>query len=133
MRASDDAPLGSEDGTVTLAWPAPALMTRVELQQSDRADFADFSIRYLGRDAGSVITGLPEGAHYFRLRALNELGEGSAWSEPLQVNVQFMDRGHLFGLLSLGGAVVLLTIGAIVTGFLRHRDDLLANAPGGAE
>ncbi len=132
MRAPDNAPLASEDGTVTLAWPALAITTRVELQQAASPEFADAFTRFQGRDEGSVVTGLPEGTHYFRIRTLDTAGEGSAWSEPLVVEVGFMDRGRLFGLLGLGAVVVLLTIGAIVAGFLRHRDDLRGEAGGAA-
>lgn len=132
MRAPEGTAVTTEDGTVTLAWGELALMTRVELQQSDSADFAEKTIRFIGRDTGSVITGLPEGTHYFRLRALNNLGEGSAWSDPLEVQVTFMDRGKLFSLLGLGGVVVLLTVGAIVSGFLKHRDELRGDAGGEA-
>ena len=130
MRTSDGAPIASEDGTVTLEWPELALTSRIDLQQGATPDFSDAFTRFQGRDEGSVVTGLREGTHYFRVRTLDTAGEASAWSEPLVVEVRFMDRGRLFSLLGLGCVVVVLTIGGIVTGFLRHREDLAGNAGG---
>ncbi len=119
MRPAADAPLASSDGTVTLAWDELPPSHTVELQQSDSADFSRAQTRYAGADAGSVLTGLPEGVHHFRVRAVGPAGTTGPWSEALAVDVTFMARGKLFLLLGLGGVVVLMTIGAILFGITR--------------
>jgi hypothetical protein len=104
----------SDNGTVTLAWEKPADVS-VELQQSGDATFGDPVTRYQGDDPASVITGLAEGTHFFRLR---ETG-GDGWSPPLQVEVEFFPRARLFVLLGAGAVVVVSTVAAIVIGHLR--------------
>lgn len=111
--------LDSNDGAVTLQWPAPD--GTIELQQASEPAFQHPLSRYTGSDPGSVITGLPEGQHYFRLRQVNTPAPSGPWSAPLEVRVEFMDRGHLILLLSLGAIVVLLTVGTIITGHYRTR------------
>ena len=132
MRSPDNTALMSEDGTVTLAWSPPTLTARIELQQAATPAFDDAFTRFQGRDDGSVVTGLREGRHYFRIRTLDTAGEASPWSTPLAVEVKFMERGRLFLLLGLGSLVVVLTIGAIIAGFIHHRDDLTGQVGGGA-
>lgn len=111
--------MASSDGTITLTWPEPAPAHRVELEQAPTVSFVAPFVRYRGRDTGSVLTGLAEGSHYFRLRLVDAAGEAGAWSEPIAAEVVFMDRGHLFWLLSLGGIVATMTMGAIVIGHFR--------------
>jgi len=107
----------SEDGSVTLSW-SKADEVIVELQQAVGAKFENPMTRYSGNDAGSVLTGLSEGEHYFRI---GEKGTGE-WSEPLEVTVEFVSRRTLFWLLGAGSIVVLATIGAIVVGHFWRED-----------
>ena len=103
----------SKDGTVVLEWSADG--NEVELQQAAGPEFKDAVTRYKGGDSASALTGLAEGVHWFRIR-----GAGNTpWSKPLQVEVDFVPNRTLLIYLSLGGLVVLLTVGAIVGGFLR--------------
>jgi hypothetical protein len=111
----------SNDGTVTLAWRPPDQGVTVDLQQSRTPSFTAPITRYTGSDPGSVLTGLSEGDHFFRLRLHPASGPPGPWSEPLTVRVSFMDRGRLTLLLTLGGTVVALTVGAILTGHFRTR------------
>ncbi len=106
----------SDNGAVTLGWEK-AEAVEVELQQADTADFARALTCYTGPDAGSVVTGLPEGSHYFRLR---ETGTAE-WSPPLEVTVAFFPRPRLFVLLGLGGIVVAATIGTVIAGHFTTR------------
>ncbi|MEM0968321.1 MAG: hypothetical protein AAGJ31_03135 [Verrucomicrobiota bacterium] len=101
----------SDNGTITLRWESDSEL-EVILQQSSLQSFEEASVRYEGTDGASVLTGLAEGSHYFRL------GTGSGeWSPPLEVRIEFFPRGQLTLLLSLGGVVVLATVGAIVGGY----------------
>lgn len=100
----------SDNGTIKLAWTKGGAVS-VELQQAAEPEFTTPTTRYRGQDAGSVLTGLPEGTHWFRLRA-----EGSeVWSEPLEVKVAFVSRRTLFLLLGIGLVVVVATVVTIIS------------------
>ena len=92
-----------------------------QLEQSSTANFAEIDSRYSGPDTASVLSGLREGDYYFRVRATSPAGEPGPWSDTLSLSVQFMDRNTLFALLGTGFVVASLTMGAIVTGFLRTK------------
>lgn len=119
MRPEGDESLSTSDGTVTLSWESKADSAVVQLQQGDSPEFLDSEMRYEGADPGSVLTGLPEGTHFFRIRLVDQAGEAGPWSPALGATVQFMDRGQLFWLLGLGGVVVVMTAGAIIAGVTR--------------
>ncbi len=106
----------SENGTVTLKWSdfEGEVFT---LQQSDSEAFEKPVIRYSGKDASSVISGLAEGTHFFRV---GQNGKGN-WSAPLEVTVKFFPRDKLVLLLVLGAVVVLCTMGAIVGGWIKTK------------
>lgn len=99
----------SANGAVTLAWDNAGRPVKVE--QSASSDFSKTVTIYQGTDRGSVVSGLREGTYFFRIR--EESGE---WSPPLSVQVEFVSRRTMFTLLSLGGIVVVATIGAIFAG-----------------
>ena len=110
----------SEDGTVTLSWEKPGSL-EIELQQSDSSDFRKTTTRYKGADPASVITGLPEGTHYFRIADAST----SEWSPPLAVKVEFFPRWKLWIILSIGAAVVLATMGTIIFGhFITKKEEV---------
>jgi len=108
----------SDDGTVDLVWTVPDGLEapEFELQQSLDPDFPDPDTRYRGEENETVLTGLREGSYHFRVRA----GEGP-WSEPLTLEVVFMNRGTLLLLVGTGALVAVLTIAAVVRGFLANR------------
>lgn len=103
-----------------LAWTAEGALS-FELQEEVPGAPGEFAPRYTGPDASTVRSGLIEGTHRFRVRALDAEGAAGPWSEPLTVEVRYMDRGRVRLLLVLGAIVVLMTIGAIVHGHLTHR------------
>lgn len=110
----------SDNGTVELAWEKdPSAI--VVLEQADDAGFSAPLERYRGKDAGSVITGLAEGEHFFRIRYAD--GEDAGWSQPLRVQVEFYPRSKLFVLLGIGAVVVFLTISTIIYGAIRSRNE----------
>lgn len=115
---SDLAASVSDNGTITLAWEKPDTL-KIELQHSATEDFSEATTRYLGTDPASVITGLPEGTHYFRIADAST----SAWSPPLAMKVEFFPRWKLWLILSIGAGVVLATIGTIIAGHLISRDE----------
>lgn len=108
----------SDNGTVTLSWKKPDTL-EIELQQSTTKDFAEISTRYRGTDSASVLTGLPEGTHYFRIADAST----SEWSAPLAMKVEFFPRWKLWLILSIGAGVVLATIGAIVAGHFSTKSE----------
>tara|TARA_R110002096_G_scaffold4501_29_gene21249 strand:+ start:1842 stop:2240 length:399 start_codon:yes stop_codon:yes gene_type:complete len=104
----------SDRGTVTLRWNVPEA-SEVVIQQAPTAGFSAPVVRYQGRDSASVLTGLPEGSHFFRVGEIS--GEASpAWSPPLEIRVVFTSRTQLFTLLALGSIVVGATFAAIFLG-----------------
>jgi len=105
----------SDDGAVTLTWDKEPSATII-LQRDRSAAFTDPLVLYEGSDNGSVITGLEEGEHFFRIGS----SEGK-FSEPLRIRVEFVSRVQLIILLSLGAVVVLATVLAIVLGHLGTR------------
>jgi len=108
----------SADGAITLRWDGDDHL-EVEVQQAGGVEFTAPVLRYRGTDAGTVLTGLAEGSHYFRIR---EMGPPDGpWSAPLRVSVEFFPRRRLFLFLGLGAAVVLATIGTIVGGYFQTR------------
>ena len=108
----------SDNGAVTLAWEGGS-GEAVVLQQAADPGFSQPVIRYEGADSGSVVTGLPEGVHYFRIGLVGS----QEWSEPIRVEVKFFERTTLAILLTIGGVVVIATVGAIVTGAVRSRGE----------
>lgn len=88
------------------------------LEQGVDADFTTPVVRYTGRDVSSVLSGLSEGGHYFRIGSK----DGRRWSAPVKVNVAFFPRDRLVLLLVLGGIVVLSTIGAILVGYAKTKN-----------
>jgi len=113
---------GTNEGVVNLAWDGPEGAT-FELQQSPSPEFPETETRtrYQGTDPGSVISGLPQGTHYFRIRDVPTNGTPGEWSAPLEVRVEFMATIWVATLLIAGAAIFLATITAIVTGHLRTR------------
>ncbi len=111
----------SNNGVVNLIWSleAPEQTVEFELQQADNEGFTDPKVRYHGVQRSSILTGLPEGDHYFRLR----VKDAEAWSAPLKLEVRFINRGQMLGLLAVGFLVTALTVGAILTGYNKERKE----------
>lgn len=108
----------SDNGALTLAWQKDEA-SAVEVQRAGDAAFTKPQTVYRGTDAGTVVSGLAEGSHWFRIR----LDGASAWSSPLQVEVEFFPRQHLFLLLGTGGIVVIATLTAIIAGHFKSAQD----------
>lgn len=89
------------------------------MEQSGDKSFEQYITRYEGLDDGSVLSGLAEGPHFFRIGPK----DSEVRSEVVSVEVKFFRRDHLFLLLGAGGIVVCLTIGAIIGGAIRHQKE----------
>ena len=98
------------DGAITLEWNSEGIIV---LEHARSKEFAKPWLRYRGDDQSSVLTGLAEGEHFFRIK---EEGEETSWSKVLPIQVEFVDLTLMYFLLAVGGAVSLLTVGAIIQG-----------------
>lgn len=90
-----------------------------QLQTSRAADFAEGTMLYEGPDRGTVVTGLPEGDYFYRVREMSASGVASEWSSPLTVRVDYPGRGGVTLLMGLGLVVFLATLTAIAMGHSR--------------
>jgi len=108
----------SDNGTVTLAWSSSE-GGDLTLQQSSSRGFDQPVTRYRGSDRSSVINGLAEGTHFFRVGRV----ETGTWSPPLEVKVQFFPGDRLVLLLLLGAMVVVSTIVAIIGGWAKTKGE----------
>ena len=98
------------DGAITLEWNSEGIIV---LEHARSKEFAKPWLRYRGDDQSSVLTGLAEGEHFFRIK---EEGEETSWSKVLPIQVEFVDLTLMYFLLAVGSAVSLLTVGAIIYG-----------------
>ena len=110
-----------QDGMVDLQWTKGESAETYELEEAVPGSPQEFHPRYSGSDLSSVRTGLAEGSHRFRVRAIDAAGTAGPWSETLVVKVTYMSHDRLILLLILGGCVVLATVSAITHGHFTHR------------
>lgn len=104
----------SNSGQATLVWDFGDADVEFVLEQSRTSDFSAPSLRYRGPDRTTVMSGLGEGVHYFRVR----LSTDNEWSVPAKVEVDYISQGKLLALLAIGFLVVAMTVVAIVSGHL---------------
>lgn len=90
-----------------------------ELQQSATPDFSETKTRYTGPDLGSVLSGLAEGEYHFRVRAADPPGE---WSEPVAVEIKYIERWQVILLLCVGVTVFVATIATLLAGHFRKSE-----------
>lgn len=120
---TDTRTVTRDDGQITLSWESSHDSQVVELQQGSTDRFSDPVLRYVGADHGSVITGLPEGSHFFRIRALDADRQAGPWSKPFEVKVAYMERSQVIRLLIIGGLIVVSTVVAILAGHFRKGEE----------
>lgn len=121
-----DSVFETNQGVVNLAWDVDTEGVAFELQQSPNSAFpeSETRTRYQGPDPGSVISGLPEGSHHFRVRHVPAEGIPGEWSDLVEVRVEYMATKWVVTLLIFGAIVFLATLTAIITGHLRTRKSL---------
>ena len=115
-----DGKLVTDEGVIDLKWVLRGAKT-YELVAASPDDPEHYQNRYHGTDRSSVLTGMRDGMYRFKVRGINADGTPGEWSEPLQVEVAYMPASNVRLLLILGGLVVLMTVGAILHGYLTHR------------
>lgn len=113
------------EGKAALVWRAEGApdSARFELQQSRTNTFPARATRtrYRGPDRGTFISGLAAGDYFFRVRVADgdDDGESGGWSRPVQVRVEYVPLGLVFGLTGIGGVVFLSTVWVVLAGHRR--------------
>ena len=85
-----------------------------ELQQSPDAGFHTTKVIYRGPDRASVISGLPDGDYYYRVRIIQADRTASAWSHPMAIKVQHHSLIKAVWFFITGAAVFFITLFFIV-------------------
>lgn len=126
----------SRDGYAQLSWGLPLEDDPLEevdwvyhLQEGRQPVFDETDVQYMGPQHSSFVSGLEDGAYYYRVRARHPDEEGwGEWSAVVRVDVRHHSRRLALTLMSIGGFVFLATAGFL----LRHRNDPVpSGAPGG--
>ncbi len=110
----DEAEQVTDEGKVALRWSGDAPFI---LQRSPEPGFSAPKVLYEGPEQATYITGLTEGEWFFRT------GDASGvWSEPVRVEVRYVERGRVITLMFTGGIVFVATVGAVIQGYWRNRE-----------
>ena len=126
----------SRDGYAQLSWDLPLGDDPLEeihwvyhLQEGREPVFDETDVQYMGPQHSSFVSGLEDGAYYYRVRARHpDEEEWGEWSAIVRVDVQHHSRRLALALMSVGGLVFLATAGFL----LHHRNDPVpSGAPGG--
>ena len=95
---------------------------RFRIERSTDPEFADARVIYEGLDRSTVLSGMEEGNHYFRVQTFDpENGVTSAWSPVLTLSVTYASLGRALGIFTVGLLVSGLTIATILAGAVRTR------------
>ncbi len=112
-------PVRSEEGKVLLEWEDAGGIYRLE--HAREAAFTAPLIRYAGPDRASLVTGLVEGEHHFRVGRLPDAAATELiWSNPVRVDVEYVDARLVVALMSVGCLLFFATVGAVLIGHRRH-------------
>lgn len=87
-----------------------------EVQEAKTEDFSDASVRYTGKDSATYISGLSEGAYYFRVLATSEKNQSKSFSDPVQFKVEFVSMSLVWKLVGLGIGVFFATLWVVIRG-----------------
>jgi hypothetical protein len=92
----------------------------VELQQANNPSFARPTLRYRGPDRASVISGMPNGKWYYRVRTVDNQDAGP-WSKTVMVTVAHHPLSRAFMFFVLGVIVFISTVVLILHGTRQTR------------
>lgn len=107
----------STAGYFQLRWQDSASQS-FQLQQASNAAFRDAATLYRGPDQATVISGLPDGDYFYRIR-----GDEQQWSEPLKVSVKHHSLGKALGFFGLGASMFLVMLVLLIKGARRKEDE----------
>jgi len=100
-------------GYLRASWDARGPGVVYELQQANTAEFVSPELRYRGPHNASVLSGLPDGRFYLRVRAI--VGQRvSAWSKVEEFTVRHHPRSLAWLFLLAGAAVFSATLTFLV-------------------
>jgi hypothetical protein len=106
----------STEGYFQLSWHSEQ-PGNFELQQAPSEDFHHARSIYQGEDMATVISGLPNGRYFYRVRHENS----TTWSEPVRVAVKHHPLSRAFGFFSLGAVMFLATLLVLIKGARSRR------------
>jgi hypothetical protein len=107
--AFESPPARDSAGFFSLSWSGAE---RFELEQATAPDHVDARIIYRGGDTATTISGLPDGAYRFRIRA----DGNDTWSDEAVVGVEHHPLSRAFLFFALGAGVFLVLVLAIARG-----------------
>lgn len=112
----------SDEGHVKIVWDTPGKktlgMVEVEVQQASDADFTAAKEIYKGPDNAAIVSGLPNGTYYYRVRKLN-----GTWSKPVSIQVKHHPLQLAIAFFAVGAVVFLLTVFIVVKGAMNPSTD----------
>ncbi len=114
----------NEEGIVPLEWSyepdtEDRTLERFELERARDRKFSEPVTYQPGLDTESFLSGLEEGDHFIRVRAVFEGGTVTPWSKPLWVKVNYVAWWKVWTLMGLGAVVFVATVIAVILGAAR--------------
>lgn len=105
----------STTGYFRLTWSSqlqdPAL-SQYELQRATDIAFTDPKTIYAGPDEASVISGLPNQANFYRVRAVGS----DNWSAVTKVEVKHHTLSRALGFFALGALMFMIMLAVLIKG-----------------
>ncbi len=101
----------SDTGFYALNWKPISQTNIVELQQSQTPDFKAAKTLYKGYNDGFFLSGLQNGAYYYRINVNN-----GAWSDTLMLKVEHHSLRKAWFLFILGAVVFVSIVWVIIRG-----------------
>lgn len=123
-----DTPVANTTGHLDLVWELSGGNEAVadvsyELVSSPSAQFEESVTHYTGVDTRSFVSGLEGRTYYFRVRAIDADASPGPWSDPIEVEVDYVSQSKVKLLMLIGTLCLLATILIIVGGSLIARND----------
>ncbi|MGR8931250.1 MAG: fibronectin type III domain-containing protein [Gammaproteobacteria bacterium] len=106
----------STAGYFQLSWQDSSSQS-FTLQQASNAEFRDAATLYRGPDQATVISGLPNGNYFYRVRSSD-----GQWSKTMEVSVKHHSLVKALGFFGLG-AVMFITMVALLLNGARRKEE----------